>query len=114
VLLQQCAYRRRIVFVRYMAYKNRRKWAATEIQRHTRGILARRVAYSRVLAFVDNQFVHIGRERYVAPLGPSRAEQTACRPSSGSGTHPQEAETRTAVLMTERCWRRTNWSTVRP
>lgn len=49
-----------------MAYKNRRKWAATEIQRHTRGILARRVAYSRVLAFVDNQFVHIGRERYVA------------------------------------------------
>lgn len=50
-----------------MAYKNRRKWAATEIQRHTRGILARRVAYSRVLAFVDNQFVHIGRERYVAP-----------------------------------------------
>jgi hypothetical protein len=49
--------------VRFLAYKIRRVWAATEIQRHVRGTVARKLAYTKVVTYVDEQLYKIARER---------------------------------------------------
>ena len=63
VLLQK-TYRGKLARRRYLALRKKRNWAATEMQRHARGILSKRLAMNRLEGFLDTERKKLAKDRF--------------------------------------------------
>ena len=63
VLLQK-TYRGKLARRRYLALRKKRNWAATEMQRHARGILSKRLAMNRLEGFLDSERKKLAKEKF--------------------------------------------------
>jgi len=61
-VLLQCTYRGKLARRRYMAMKRKRNWAAAELQRHVRGVLAKRLALNRLEGFLESERTRLKKE----------------------------------------------------
>ncbi|GMH74275.1 hypothetical protein TrLO_g13608 [Triparma laevis f. longispina] len=63
VLLQK-TYRGKLSRRRYLALRRKRNWAASEMQRHVRGILSKRLAMNRLEGFLDSERAKLARQKF--------------------------------------------------
>ena len=63
-ILLQKTYRGRLSYRKYVTLKRKRTWAASELQRHVRGALARRLAFNRLEGFLDKERKKLAKARY--------------------------------------------------
>jgi len=60
----QSTYRGKLARRRYYAITRKRAWAATELQRHVRGVLAKRLGFNRLEGFLDKQRQQLAKEKF--------------------------------------------------